>query len=101
MRMLVDVNTINQSVDAIRAAAIRRVDEIIKKLSEPCVVCKQPFMPERRTRKKYCSDECRWKASNKTANKRYHIRKEKSQDELLKNVSIAINNKRLAREALG
>lgn len=77
MRIVVMVPTHGVKVEESIESAKKHLEEQISKLIRKCLLCKKPFLSEHRTRKKYCSDDCRWKESNKHALERYYKRKEK------------------------
>ena len=81
MRITLVVKTMGKAIKDVRSEGISQLDKYIKKLTQPCPECSTLFLPEKRTRKKYCGDYCRSKASARAALERYHKRKKKKQQE--------------------
>jgi endogenous inhibitor of DNA gyrase (YacG/DUF329 family) len=79
VRFIATVSTKEKTLEEIRKQVIEKVDELIKKLARACSECKKSYIPERRKRRKYCSDKCRWIVSNRSAMDRYYARKKKKE----------------------
>ena len=72
MRIVVEVDTKNATVEDVTKAAFNIVRKNIEKRTKKCLQCGTPFLSERDTLKVYCKRKCRWdhgngKSSNSTA----------------------------------
>lgn len=72
MLFRLEVLTQNKTIQEVTDDAVKKLQEAVKRLSRPCEVCGTAYLSERRGRKKYCSDACRYKAVAQTSLNRYY-----------------------------
>jgi hypoxanthine phosphoribosyltransferase len=81
MRLIIDVNTRETTVQEVRKYVLDKANAAIDKLVLTCArkECGNTFLPERRKRRKYCREECRWIVSNQKKMEKYNKAKRKKQ----------------------